>query len=797
MKTNPMRYEGIMISLTMALCASFIILQATPQNLFVDDFERGLVKWGSLWTREAGVGQLFSDDQIAHDRERSARIEHRGSQDWSFSPSVRFNVRTGDLFELNAWIKVEGKGSATICVVTQNAQNEVIDWTFAENAQSGTSDWRLLSSRFLVPAGVARLYPRLIGYDPATVWVDDFSFIALGNIEELIDPNLPDEITIENPALTVTFHSVEGTLSVLDRRTQQTWKQNPLHPSLVVKQIEQHGRNIEMQWLDTRFMDEMKITVQLDESHPEFVVSLSREEEMDSSLYYPHPFVSEAGTYLVVPMNEGISYPVDDPTIETRQLVAYGGHGICMPFWGVTDGEKGHAAILETPDDASIRIERANGNLCVTPLWQAQKGQFGYERRIRYIFFETGGHTAICKRYRQYAIETGLFKTLELKRRENPNVDKLIGAVNVWCWDSGSLAIVRDMLDLGIDRILWSNRQSPANLRALNELGILTSRYDIYQDTMNPANFEHLNGVHSDWTTAAWPDDLMLDENGDWRKGWEVQGKDGVWYPCGVLCDKQALKYAQERIPAELESSPYQCRFIDTTTASPWRECYHPHHPMTRSESRYWKMELLRYVCEEMRLVTGSETGHDAAVPFVHYFEGMLSLGPYRVPDAGRNMIRIWDEIPERVAKFQLGHAYRLPLWELVYHDCVVSQWYWGDYNNKLPALWDKRDLFNILYGTPPMFMFTKTYWQENKDRFLQSYRNVCAVAREVGYSEMTEHRFLTRDRSVQQTVFANGITVTVNFGESSFLMTDGKEITAMNFTVSRPAMTQPRPEEE
>ena len=54
--------------------------------------------------------------------------------------------------------------------------------------------------------------------------------------------------------------------------------------------------------------------------------------------------------------------------------------------------------------------------------------------------------------------------------------------------------------------------------------------------------------------------------------------------------------------------------------------------PVTRTESRYWKMQLLRYMSETCHLVTGSETGHEAAVPVVHYFEGMLSLGPYRVP---------------------------------------------------------------------------------------------------------------------------------------------------------------------
>ena len=129
------------------------------------------------------------------------------------------------------------------------------------------------------------------------------------------------------------------------------------------------------------------------------------------------------------------------------------------------------------------------------------------------------------------------------------------------------------------------------------------------------------------------------------------------------------------------------------------------------------------------------------------------------------------------MAKFQVGWQYRLPLWELVYHDCVVAQWYWGDYNNKLPAIWDKRDLFNALYGTPPMFMFDKAFWEKNKDRFVQSYRNTCPIARATGYSEMTDHQFLTADRSVQQTTFANGVTVTVNFGDKVYKGTDGSDL--------------------
>ena len=170
----------------------------------------------------------------------------------------------------------------------------------------------------------------------------------------------------------------------------------------------------------------------------------------------------------------------------------------------------------------------------------------------------------------------------------------------------------------------------------------------------------------------------------------------------------------------------------------------------------------------------------------------MLSLGPYRVPDAGRDMQRIWTEVPEAVAKFQLGHRYRLPLWEFVYHDCVVSQWSWGDYNNKLPALWDKRDLFNALYGTPPMFMFNRALWQQNRDRFAQSYRAVCPVARAAGYSEMVDHRFLTADRDVQQTTFANGVRVMVNFGDKPFRSASGIEVARASSAVSGIARSAP-----
>ncbi len=180
----------------------------------------------------------------------------------------------------------------------------------------------------------------------------------------------------------------------------------------------------------------------------------------------------------------------------------------------------------------------------------------------------------------EYAKKTGLFKTLAEKRKTLPAVDLLAGAVNIWCWDQQAAEWCRQLQARGIRHILWSAALPPDQIKALNDMGVLTSRYDIYQDAMNPENFPRLRRVDSNWTSDAWKNhDLMIGANGQWVRGWEVETMDGKMIPCGTLCDRQALTYAKQRIPADLAIHPYRCRFIDTTTASPWRECYDPQSP--------------------------------------------------------------------------------------------------------------------------------------------------------------------------------------------------------------------------
>ena len=58
-----------------------------------------------------------------------------------------------------------------------------------------------------------------------------------------------------------------------------------------------------------------------------------------------------------------------------------------------------------------------------------------------------------------------------------------------------------------------------------------------------------------------------------------------------------------------------------------------------------------------------------------------------------------------------------------------------------------------------------------------QTHRYVSDWVRQIAFEAMTSHRFLTPDRTVQETEFANGSGVVVNFGDKEYALPDGPVI--------------------
>ena len=748
-----------------------------PNLLTNPSFAAGLSGWEPLWTREPNAGTAGVDMAVRHDGKAALQVQSTGTKDWSVAQTARLPVQAGDLLTLSGWVKSAGAGTVQISIVTRGADGAVMDWMAGLNEAGGTHDWQRLSRVWAVPAGTATVQFRLTGAGPGMFWLASASLVKSGSARAFADKLRGKVLRLKNPALDVQLNAENGTLAVTDRRGGTVWRQEPLGEGLVVKDARRiDDRTLRLAVWDVADDLTLSAMLTLDPALPELTVRLAGEGAVTQAVAFPPPFVSGPGTELIVPMNEGILYPVDDASIPPITLTTYSGHGLCMPWFGVTDPRTGAGVqtIIRTPDDARVEFTRQPGGLLYAePEWEASRGRLSYPRALTYVFSNRGGDVAQAKRYRAYAQSVGLFKTLAQKRLANPNIDLLVGAVNVWNWDISKTSLTQEMKSLGMDRVLWSGGGSAQEIAQINALGYLSSRYDIFQDVWPadaPANLHH----------EGYPEDLVHLRDGSLLLGWadKETKPDGteIVYQGGVINSQRGLARARQTIPADLKTTPYRCRFIDTTTASPWREDYSPAHPLTRTQDRHYKMALLDFCANSLKQVVGTETGIDPSVPFADYYEGMLSLGPYRLPDAGYTMIAYKAPTPDFL-KFQVGHFYRIPLWELVYHECVVATWYWGDATNKAPEVWPQRDLFNLLYGTPPLFLFDKAGWEKNKAHFAETYRSVCPTVRRLGYTEMVSHEFLTPDHAVQQTRWASGATIIVNFGASAYRLPDGSAL--------------------
>ena len=583
-------------------------------------------------------------------------------------------------------------------------------------------------------------------------------------------------LALESAELAVQANPATGALSVRDKRTGVEW------------------RTI---WTPASLAPSFANTPRFTLSGAELVVEADFSALSGGGSAFPAPLTPNPGDALVFPMSEGFRIPFDECDLfKGSEVGAWHGSGMSMPVFGVVDAadEGGFMVILETPEDAKVKFfadAADTGVGAVAPLWTPECGSPGYTRRARFVFFKSGGYVAMAKRYRAYAAAQGLVKTFTEKAAERPLVERLPGAANIWYFPSSGepshAAMAAEMRAAGIDRFLWNwnSEPRPSDLAAIAAMtNTLAGRYDVCRDVYYPDLLDALGWANPPESeiarnTSAWPDDIAWDstDSNDWRRAWAMTGTNGATYHCAAQCDIPAVARLRRLAGDDLTNNPYTARFIDVTAAKGWEECYNPAHPMTRRVSRNAKTDLLRMLCEEFSIVVGSEQGMDAFVPVCDYFEGMMSPTAARMParrDGYGRSARFRDDggVPSQLTakewakmeRYAMNERYRIPLFELVYHDCVASHWYWYDYSNSPVYYWWKRDIFNALYGTAPMYIFDYQMWTERRAEFLASWNRVGGIARRTGFSEMLSHRALTADRSVQETRFADGTVVTVDF---------------------------------
>jgi len=599
-----------------------------------------------------------------------------------------------------------------------------------------------------------------------------------------------DRWLVENSRLSVMVDPGRGTLTVNDTLAHHVWQQRPAtehkgKPKF--RNVRTAGEppqgvsfEADMGWTHGK-PNTLTVTLKLPGEGSDLSVEADMPQRATAIEWLPflEPFIldSPQAVLAVADYSNGHLYPLTTKPVAHKWFAT---SRLDMPWVGVCDLERGYgyAIIVETSDDGVIEVKPtgAGGKGPAAPhvMWTPCKKEFAYPRRLLYHFSARGGYVALAKRYREYARQNGLVVPFAEKLKKNPRLVRLFGAPDVW--GNATLKFARAAKAAGVEKMLIHGRSSPQEMKAVNDLGYLTSEYDNYTDILPLKPNGDVDSSHD-----RIPEHVVLKADGKRMSAWlTFDKKEQFMKRCPALW----VPSAKVVVPKVLKTHPFVGRFIDVTTAEDLYECYDPAHPLTRGQKRECGTALLGYV-RALGLVTGGEHGIWWAVPYVDYIEGMMSGGHYSWPaghllrpkSKDQQFSGPWGEKYGKFADYAewgIGHEHRAPLWELVFHDCVVSTWYWGDSSDFLlaaaPEVTPKKDAFNILYGTIPLLWASREgSWDSARDVFLRTYRNTCKLHEAIAGTEMLSHEFITADRAVQRTRFSDGTEAIVNFGEKAY----------------------------
>lgn len=732
-------------------------------------------KWDKIWAREQGlVAERISPD--GKNKSKCLVIQSSSDQDWSVQSDKLVEVKPGDVFYYEGKIRTQGNSRAGFSVILYDENKKIMAWLYGQKTVQVNSPWQGVHRKFMILPSVKYIRFRFTGSGRGESFADD---IVFGKDEKSYSiTDLKETYEVNNTEFSLSIDPMRNSFSFRDKKNDSAWDMSDFFGSLMIVSADVVNQNMfSVKAVMPEDLMVYLIQIKADIERRSFSVELNCETDSDfEGVTFPVFRVTDHRASFVLPSSEGMLMPLDDYVGRTGSYMS----GRPLPFIGVVKENEGLLVFQDTPVDAALALNGKQGDtVLIQNQWLPQKGSFGYPRKLTVQLIEQGGYVGIAKAARRRLMEHGFLTTLKDKNPlRNNNISKLIGAVDIWYFGGKDQHwLIEDLKKSGIQKALISSASEKLDIEDANRAGFLSSQYDIYQDVWSPdvANANHIG----------WPDALVLDRNGDWIKGWSIK-RDSKVYPGGVICSIEGLRMAKEKLPLELKTKTHTARFVDTVTSTPWRECYSKIHPTTRTEDMTLKMKLLGFYSSERHLVTGSEDGAYAAIPSCDYFEGMMSPGIGRLPGSGRNVAEVKYIVPtENFTKYQVGTKYRIPLWELVFHDCAISTWYWGDSSNRAPEVWDRRDLFNILYGNMPLWAIPDyAYWEKYKKRFLECYHNVSPVFEKVGFEEMLSHQFLTDDHDIQETTFSNNVRVVVNFGDEAFRLDDRVNLPAKGFVV-------------
>lgn len=312
---------------------------------------------------------------------------------------------------------------------------------------------------------------------------------------------------------------------------------------------------------------------------------------------------------------------------------------------------------------------------------------------------------------------------------------------------------------------------------AAKKLGFLIAPYDSFDNAQDPKLADQINSI---WDNELWQKGCVRNFDGSILVGF---GKRGCYLSSEAFkMQEPTEKNICKRITA-LTSLGDNSYFLDVDATNPLFDDYSTDHPMTQAQDKNNRLERMQYISDERKLVLGSESALSWANPAISYNNGSFStfneafwpilsdtrnFGGWYPDEAPKVLFQPYDA-PKEFITATYDPRFRLPLYEAVLHDSLISTDRWELNTLKIPAIIPIKTLLECLYNVPAIWVLDLDTLKNNVNRFQKYYQFFSPIHQVTALQPLVSFKWLTQDRLIQETQFGNVLTITANFSNEMY----------------------------